>query len=115
MYKPAKIREFKTAATHKKPIYDKVNNRTQKIGYADVGTIRGKFKLKGTIETTANGLTVVVDNTTFITWYKKVNPFEAKDVLTINGVDYEIVGTPENVEMRGLYSVINLEKVSGGA
>lgn len=115
MYKPAKIREFITPAVHQKPKTQTQNSRTQKGPYTAVGTVRGKFKQKGTAETTANGLTVVNDKTTFITYYKKVNPFEAKDILTINGVDYEIIGTPENVEMRGLYAVLNLEKISGGA
>lgn len=114
MFKPAKIREFRTPAVHKKPTAETINNRTQKT-YSEVGSVRGLFKQKGTAETTANGLTVVNDKTTFTTFYKKNNPFEAKDILTINGVDYEIKGTPENVEMRSLYSIITLEKISGGA
>ena len=114
MYKPANVREFITPAVHKKPTSETVNARTKNT-YSEVGNVRGKFKQKGTVETTANGLTVVVDKTTFTTWFKKINPFEAKDILTINGEDYEVKGTPENVEMRSRYSIITLEKLSGGA
>lgn len=114
MYKPANIREFVTIAKHKKPTTETINGRTQKT-YSAVGIVRGKFKQKGTAETNANGLTVVNDKTTYITFYKKNSPFEAKDILTIYGIDYEIIGTPENVEMRGLYSVLNLERIGGGA
>ena len=112
MYKPANIREFITPAVHKKATSKTVNGRTQKK-LTTVGTIRGKFKQKGTAETQANGLTVVNEKTTFITWYKA--DYEAKDILTINGIDFEIVGTPENVEMRNRYVIITLERNGGGA
>ena len=113
MYKPAKIREFVTPAIHKKPTHTQVNGRTAKVEYVAVGNIKGKFKLKGTAETNANGLTVVVNKTTFTTWWK--NDFEASDILTIGGINYEIIGKPENVEMRGRYALLNLEEIEGGA
>ena len=112
MYKPANIREFVTPAEHKTAAVVEVNGHLTKQ-YNKVGNLRGKFKQKGTVETAANGLTVVIDKTTFTTWYK--SNVKAKDVLTINGADYEIIGTPENVEMRGRYMIINLEKIGGGA
>lgn len=112
MYKPANIREFTTPAIHKKPTTELINGRSIKT-FKTVANIRGKFKQKGTAEISANGLTVVNDKVSFITWYKA--DLEAKDILTIGGVDYEIIGNVENVEMRGRYAVLNLEKISGGA
>ncbi len=112
MYKPANIREFTTPALHKKAVVYEANGRVKK-SYEVVGTIRGKFKQKGTAEITANGLTVVNDKVTFITWFKK--DLAARDVLTIGGVDYQIIGSVENVEMRGRYAVLNLERIGGGA
>jgi hypothetical protein len=114
MYKPAPIREFVTPAVHKKATKETVNGRTVNT-YKEVGTARGKFKQKGTAETNANGLTVINEKTTFTTWYKRNNPFTAADILTINGIDYEIKGKPENVEMRSRYVIITLEEFSGGA
>jgi hypothetical protein len=112
MYKPANIREFVTPAVHKKAVTELVDGRTVKT-YTEAGTIRGKFKQKGTAETNANGLTVINEKTSFITWYKA--DLAAADILTINGVDFEIIGTPENVEMRNRYAVITLERLDGGA
>lgn len=112
MYKPAKIREFITPAVHKKATTKTVNNRTTKK-LVVVGTVRGNFKQKGTAETNANGLTVINEKTTFTTWFKA--DFAAADILTINGVDYQIIGTPENVEMRSRYTVLTLERIGGGA
>lgn len=112
MFKPAKIREFVTPAIHKKVFEEVINGRTRKT-VKTVATVRGKFKLKGTSEISANGLTVVNDKTTFVTWYKA--DYSSKDILSIGGIDYEIIGTPENTENRGRYSVLNLERISGGA
>ena len=114
MYKPANIREFVTPAKHKKVIKQLVMGReVETIQEAPKPNLRGKFKLKGTTETTQNGLVVVNDKTTYTTWWK--SDFESSDILTINGVDYRVIGTPENVEGRGRYAVLNLEKVEGGA
>lgn len=112
MYKPAPIREFVTPAIQKKTRVEMVNGRTQKIA-VEVATLRGKFKQKGTSELNANGLLVVNDKTSYTTWWKA--DLESGDILTIYGVDYEVKGTPENVEMRGRYAILQLEKLSGGA
>lgn len=112
MYKPASIREFVTQAVHKKATSQIVNGRTSKT-YTEVGTIRGKYKQKGTAETSANGLTIINEKTTFTTWYKA--DIVAADILTIGGIDFEIIGKPENVEMRSRYMVLTLERISGGA
>ena len=112
MYKPANVREFITPAVHKKATTKTVNGRAVK-GFTEVGTVRGKFKQKGTAETNANGLTLINEKTTFITWFKA--DFAAADILTINGIDFEIKGEPENVEMRSRYAVLTLERISGGA
>ena len=112
MYKPANMREFITPAIHKKPVETTVNGRTVNT-YSEVGNLRGKFKQKGTSEINSNGLTVVNTKTTYTTWFN--SNLESKDVLNINGVDYSIIGEVENVEMRGRYAIVNLEKVEAGA
>lgn len=114
MYKPANIREFVTPAIHKKATAETVDNRIVKT-FTEVGTVRGKFKQKGTAETNANGLTIINEKTTFTTWFKKNNPFASADILTIGGIDFEIKGEPENVEMRSRYAVLTLERIGGGA
>ena len=110
MYKPANIREFVTPAIHLKANKVMENNRTREE-YTENGKVRGKFKLKGTAEISANGLLVINDKTTFITWYKA--DFTAGDLLEIHGDRYRIIGTPENTEARGRYSVLNLERIGG--
>lgn len=112
MYKPANIREFVTPAVQKRTQVVMVNGRTQKE-VIEVATLRGKFKQKGTSELNANGLVVVNDKTTYTTWWK--DDLKSGDILSINGLDYEVKGQPENVEMRGRYAILNLERLEGGA
>ena len=112
MYTPANIREFVTPATHKTVQTVTINGRTQKR-FTKVATLRGKFKQKGTAIINANGLEVVHDKTSFITWWN--DNLKAGDILEINGVSYTIEGQPENVEMRGRYAVVNLTQIEGGA
>lgn len=112
MYRPCKISEMVTPAVQKRTKTVTVNGRQQKQ-VVQVANLRGKFKQKGTSEIRANGLLVVNEKTTFMTWWKK--DFKAGDILNINGIDYLVKGQPENVEMRSRYAVLTLENLEGGA
>lgn len=112
MYKPANLREFVTTATHKKPTYEIINGHSQKT-YTVAGTLKGKFKQKTSSELNANGLSVIEEKVSFITWWS--NSLAPQDILTINGIDFEIIGPPENVEMRSRYAVLTLHRIEGGA
>ena len=114
MYKPCRVSEMVTPATHQKPRYSTVYGREQKT-YTDAPRpyLRGKFKQKGTAEITANGVTVINEKTTYSTWYN--SDLKGGDRLIIYGTAYEIKGKPENVEGRGRYCVVTLEAIEGGA
>jgi len=112
MYKPANIRQFVTPAVYKTANTETINGHTQKT-YSVVRTIKGEFKQKNTSELNANGVVIVEVKTTFTTWWS--NNLKAQDILTINNIDYEIVGEPENVEQRSRYAVLTLRLIKGGA
>lgn len=112
MYKPANISEFVTPAIQKRTQTETINGRQQKV-VVEVAFLRGKFKQRGTSELNANGLVVVSTKTEYITWWKP--DFKAGDILEINGVDFQVEGQPENVEMRGRYAILTLRRLEGGA
>ena len=112
MYKPANIRQFVTPALHQRYTETVISGRTQKT-YQTIGTIKGKFNQKGTAIINANGLEIVHDKMTFVTWWN--NNIKAGDILEIDGIKYTIEGNPENVEKRSRYAVINLQLLQGGA
>ena len=113
MFKPCRLSEMVTPATHQKPVYSTIYGREVKT-YADAPRphIRGKYKEIAT-EAMENGVVVIHKKITYETWYK--TDLKGGDCLIINGVSYELKGDPENVEGRGRYCVCNLETIKGGA
>lgn len=71
------------------------------------------FKSFGGTESTSNGVTVVEDTATVETYYDPV--ITADCHLSIDGEEYEVLGTPENVNKRNQYMVIKVRAVKGGA
>ena len=115
MFKPCRLSEMVTPATHQKPVYSSIYGREQKT-YTDAPRphIRGKFKAPApSSDVIENGLSLVSKKPTFQTWYKA--DLASGDRLIIGGVAYEIEGSPENVEGRGRYCVVALKRIEGGA
>lgn len=76
----------------------------------------GSFATYGGTESVNNGLVTVADTAKVETWYRPEFAASARVALA-NAPSklYEIVGEPENVEQRNLYTVIKLSRVKGGA
>lgn len=71
------------------------------------------FRTFGGTERQVNGVTVVENTATVETWY---NPdIKSGCNIRVNDVDYEILGTPENIEMRNQYLVFKVRAIKGGA
>lgn len=84
--------------------------------YPDVsgGTlIYGSFKTFGGTESVSNDVLTVVDTAVIETWYRP--DLEADSRLVINGKTYEVLGTPENIEMRNQFMRFKVRAVGGGA
>ena len=78
-----------------------------------IETFFGSFRTFGGTETTSNG-TLVVENTAIVeTWF---NPDITGDcnIQTSNGQIYEILGTPENIQMRSVYMRFKIRAIKGG-
>ena len=70
------------------------------------------FKTFGGTEVEKNG-TKVIENTAIIeTWYTP--DIRAKDAIEVGGVEYEILGTPENINMRNQFMQFKVKAVKGG-
>lgn len=77
--------------------------------------IYGSFRTFGGTETTVNGLYVVEDTATIDTWYREDITSNCRIMIVPNGAMYDVIGTPENIEMRNQYLQIRVRKVGGGA
>lgn len=73
------------------------------------------FSTYGGTETDVNGLLVVEDTAQVIAWYEP--DIEAGDGIRLleTEADYEIIGNPENIEMRNQEITFKVRRLKGGA
>ena len=96
-----------------KPTYSKVSGVEVKNFPAMGELIFGSFKTYGGTETNVNGLTVVEDTAKIETWYRPDITSECR--VAVHGAVYEIIGDPENIELRNQYLLFKVRRVKGGA
>lgn len=72
------------------------------------------FRTFGGTEKVVNGVLSVENTAVIETWYR---PDIKSDCILhdLNGVDYEILGTPENLNVRNQFMRIKIRAVQGGA
>lgn len=71
------------------------------------------FKTFGGTQKVVNDVIVLEDTATLETWYDP--RITANCNIEVNGQQYEILGTPENINMRNQYLVFKVRAVKGGA
>ena len=77
--------------------------------------IYGSFRSFGGTEITSNGAYTVEDTATIETWYRPDIKSDCRLVLADDtSAVYEIVGTPEDIEMRHQFLHIRVRRVKGG-
>lgn len=82
--------------------------------YPDTGeTIFCNVRTFGGTERVVNGTLVLENTATVETWFRP--DIKADCRLLINGQPYEIMGDPENVNMRNQYLICKTKAIKGGA
>lgn len=86
---------------------------TKKTYPAEGSTFFGRFRTFGGTERVVNDVLVLDDTGTVETWYRSDITPDCR--ITIGGHPYEILGTPENIEMRNQFLVFRVRAYRGGA
>lgn len=81
--------------------------------YNSVGFINCSFKTYGGTEQVVNGLYSVVDTAEVITWYRP--DILSSGRIKVNDRNYEVLGSPENIDMRNQYMKFKVKTITGGA
>lgn len=112
--------EYKPNTPYNVPFFLMVPN-----GYKTVKGVRVKdFKIEseprycsfrsfGGTERTVNDVLVVEDTAVIETWYDPIITAGCK--IQVDGLQYEILGRPENINMRNQYMKFKVKHVEGGA
>ena len=112
-YKPSF--PFSTAIELLAPTYTSKKGVQVKT-FPDSGTrLNCSFKTYGGDEKNVNGVYTIIDTASIETWYRPDITSECRIKLLPTGQVYEILGKPENIEMRNQFLKFKVRAVEGGA
>ncbi len=75
----------------------------------------GSFRTFGGIENVQDGVYTLIDTATIDTWFRPDIKADCRIYICDNGQVYEIVGSPEDIDMRHQYLQFKVRKVGGKA
>lgn len=97
------------------PSYQTVKGVPKKV-YAPTGIrLNCSWKSYGGTEMLTNDLYTVIDTANVETWYRPDIKSDCRIRLFATGKVYEIIGNPENIEMRNQFLKFKVRAVEGGA
>lgn len=103
---------FSTVAELFNPVYKTVKGVTVKT-YESAGKINCSFRTYGGTESTSNDVLTVVDTANIETWYRP--DISSASQLRLKGKAYEVIGEPENIELRHQFLKFKVRGIKGGA
>lgn len=112
--------EYKPSAPFSVPLYlfsptSKTAKGSTKKAYSESGElIYCSFRTFGGTEVTNNDTYSIEDTAIVETWYRPDIKADCK-FKDVDGVQYEVIGTPENINKRNQYLKFKIRAVRGGA
>lgn len=114
---------FKLSGPLTVPMMLLIPTYTEKLGVrvktypsvADGVLIYGSFRTFGGTERDIDGVYSIENTATVETWYRPDIRSDCRIALVATGEVYDILGEPENIEMRNQYLMLKVLQVRGGA
>ena len=99
------------------PTYSKVSGVVKKT-FPELSSgllFFGSLKTYGGTERDINGIYSIEDTATIETWFRPDITSGCRIALANGGATYDILGEPENIEMRNQFLRFKVKRVKGGA
>lgn len=102
------------------PVWNTVNGVRKKT-YPEPSTVAddmifyGSFRTFGGTETESNGVYSIVNTATVETWYRPEITVDCQIVVLQTGQIYDVLGDPENIEMRNQFLKFKVRAIGGKA
>ena len=77
--------------------------------------IYGSFKTFGGTEQNVDRVYSIIDTAVIETWYRPDIKSNCRIVVAATNAEYEILGEPENIDMRNQFLKFKVQRVKGGA
>lgn len=114
MYRPASANQMTTAMRLQVPTSTSSLGVTKKT-YIDGDVIMCNFKTYGGTESMSNDVLSVIDTAQITCWYRPDIKSDCRLKRLSDGAVFEILGEPENLEMRNQVLYFKIRRVKGGA
>lgn len=117
MYRPTEAAQMTTAMRLQIPTGNskRVNGVLVKEYADNPDIVFVNFKTFGGTERTSNNVYIVEDTAQIVCWYRPDIKSDCRMVRLSDGAVYEIIGEPENLEMRNMFLKFKIRRVKGGA
>lgn len=96
------------------PAYETAKGVQIKVYPTTGDVIFGSFKTFGGTERDVNGIYSIENTATIETWYRPDINSNCRVKLTTGSI-YEVIGEPENIEMRNQFLKFKVKQIKGGA
>lgn len=97
------------------PTYETIKGVRKKVFPDDGELLFCSFKTYGGTERDVNGVYSIEDTANVETWFRPDITSECAIMLADSGKVYEIIGEPENINMRNQYCKFKVRRVKGDA
>lgn len=114
MFKPASANQMTTAMRLQVPTSTSQYGVAKKT-YTDSDVIMCNFKTYGGTESVSNDILSVIDTAQITCWYRPDIKSDCRLKRLTDGAVFEILGEPENLELRNQILYFKVRRVKGGA
>lgn len=115
MFRPNEAAQMTTAMRLQKPTATVSFGVAQKT-WTDVdGVIMCNFKTYGGTERVDNNILSVEDTANIVCWYRPDIKSNCRLIRLSDNAAFEILGEPENIEMRNQFLKFKIRRIKGGA
>lgn len=115
MYRPTEAAQMTTAMQLQQPSEAKQYGVSTKTWQVVAGTIMCNFKTYGGTERVSNDILSAEDTASIVCWYRPDIKSDCRLVRLSDGAAFEILGEPENIEMRNQFLKFKIRRIKGGA
>lgn len=113
MYRPKEISQMTTPVTLQVPVMSDYNGVHTK-SYSNMGILFVNFKSYGGTEKAVNGILQVEETAVITCWYHPDVASNCRIVRNVDNAVFEILGEPENIEMRNMFLKFKVRRIKGG-
>ena len=114
MFRPAKANQMTTSMQLLIPKTETVLGVAKKT-YTEDLTFSCNFATYGGTESVSNDVLSVIDTTEIVCWYNPRIKSDCRVRRLSDKAEFEIIGEPENLEMRNMLMQFKVRRVKGGA